>query len=99
MTRRKKKTAPTARGIACPTCRGPSKLLYTRSFPSRVVRRRTCAKCGRFTTIERPAGLAEKEKSVGVTTLAVSVTELLKTLGMSPTDLQPFVTLPMETRR
>lgn len=96
MTRPKQKLA---RGLACPKCLGPSVLLYTRTSAARVVRRRTCATCGKFSTIERPVGHAGKEKSVGVTTLAQSVTDLLQSLGLTPTDLTLPATLPLETTR
>ncbi|HVK14431.1 MAG TPA: hypothetical protein VM597_37175 [Gemmataceae bacterium] len=91
-TKPKKRAA--GRGIGCPGCGTPTQALYTRPGGAVTFRRRVCPKCGaRVTTAEKIVNRGAGPGSENRTAAAISITELLKTIGLTPADLQSPVTL------
>lgn len=69
------------------------KCLYTRPGPT-PFRRRECLDCGeRVTTAEKIVNRPGGETLTGKVALAMSITQLLRDNGLSPSDLTPPVIL------
>jgi hypothetical protein len=95
MKRTKPKPDHTAHGITCPTCKVGTIVLYSRPRDGVTFRRRSCPKCGeRFTTAEKIVNRPTPESSTGRTATALSITDLLRTLGLTVADLTDPVTIP-----
>jgi hypothetical protein len=91
-----KTTKPT--GIGCPKCGGPMGVARTTPRAGFVLRRRACLKrkCkGRTTTAERPVGQMTPTNAPPKPTPAISVGQLLKSLGVSTADVLGPVNLPI----
>lgn len=91
----RKRKKPT-QDVVCPECGGPLATLYTRPRVTVRFRRVACGKCGRrFTTIEKFVNRGGADSSTGRTAVAMSITDLLQTLGLTPADLlSPATLLP-----
>lgn len=79
---------PAHKGIDCPECGSPTETLYTRPRGAVTYRRRRCP-CGfRFTTAEKIVNRGAASPLTDRTALALSITDLLRSAGLTPADLQ-----------
>jgi hypothetical protein len=99
MSAKPKKRPKTRRGVSCPDCAAATSCVYSRPHGAITFRRRECSnpKCGlRFTTSEKIVNrsvAADAESSTRRTQIGMSITDLVRTLGLTAADLQLPVTL------
>lgn len=82
-------------GFRCPDCGGCMRCVRTLPAAGVTTRRRQCPACkAKITTVEKPVNRAVPTATASAE-VALSIGDLLRTLGLTPADLGGSVSLPV----